>query len=224
MKNKSPFEHLEQLNEYPRGFEPNLKTQRQLIESSVRKSSHLAFSRKFYFRVAVALLFIFGGWEFWSTRNTWTPLKNPEASISFSKPTVNADYDSLMVKVDRYDLGFSRPVIARANQVKGMELLKDTLVPLVLEEITPLDTVLADKGLTLTNSNDSDFINQKSEKEVIGIFQKKQRIKHFDFAPSKPVFKPKEEPAMEFFVFRDGGFKLLALPQTKHQTYNYSNH
>ena len=45
------------------------------------------------------------------------------------------------------------------------------------------------------------------------LFEKKQRFKQFEFQPKKPSVQAKKSPPnIEFFVFRDGQFKIVASP------------
>jgi hypothetical protein len=45
------------------------------------------------------------------------------------------------------------------------------------------------------------------------LFEKKQRFKQFEFQPKKPSAQArKSPPSTEFFVFRDGQFKIVASP------------
>jgi len=45
------------------------------------------------------------------------------------------------------------------------------------------------------------------------LFEKKQRFKQFEFQPKKPSAQAKKSPpSTEFFVFRDGHFKIVSTP------------
>jgi hypothetical protein len=69
MKNNQPLEHLEAFDDYPEGFQSNIKTQRKLIEDAVKDSAVDKNSTPFYtsmfLRVAGVFLLFFGGWWVW---------------------------------------------------------------------------------------------------------------------------------------------------------------
>jgi len=242
MNNKQLFQRLERLDDYPDGFKPNLKTQRQLIEDAAQISNKRSKSRLPWVRMASIFLLVFGGWMLWqkTSRPSYTidQVKNNPLSQSLqsSHGFQHAISDSALnanERIARQYLRVSQVTsnikLRSANLNHTMKLKSDSAkshlspsydaleqTPLLAERVFNPQT----DNFPQENQKNSALIQEKGTR----LFAKKQRIKQYEFAPVKSPILPQEpSPKLEFFVYRDGRLKLFSLPQSQQIIINHSS-
>jgi hypothetical protein len=242
MKNKQLFERLEDFDHYPDGFNPNLKTQRQLIEDAAKTHSKQKKWRFASVRIAGVFLLVFGGWMLWqkTSRPSYTidQVKNNPLSQSLqsSHGFQHAISDSALNANERIARQYlrvsqvtSNMKLRSANLNHTMKLKSDSAKSHLSPSYDALEqTPLLAERVFKPQTDNFPQENQKNSELARGneprLFAKKQRIKQFEFAPVKtPVLPQEPSPKLEFFVYRDGRLKLFSLPQSQQTIINHSS-
>lgn len=242
MKNKQLFERLEDFDDYPDGFNPNLKTQRQLIEDAAKTHSKQKKGRFAVVRIAGIFLLVFGGWVLWqkTSRPSYTinqvennPISEPlqrskEFQHAMSDSALNANEQIVSpglrifqitpnMRLRNHNLNITMKLKSdSANSYNNPSYDTFAKAPVLAERVFNPQT----DNFPQENQKNSELASGNEPR----LFAKKQRIKQFEFAPVKsPIVPQKPVPQLEFFVYRDGRLKLFSLPQSQQTIINHSS-
>jgi hypothetical protein len=212
MRNKQEFEHLEAFEQYPDGFQDNVKTQSKLVQNAVGRFQWSSKNSKTYRSGLLGLV-----------------LKKKVAAILFLLVSVISVYwwalqqrrhqsprISAMANVQKKTL---EPVmqsrVAQSQKLKVLPKGRQHSRAKIEKEIAK--ELPATEGFVVANL-DTPTTQRPMMSESVAVlkpqlFEKKQRFKQFEFQPKKPSAQAKKSPpSTEFFVFRDGHFKIVSTP------------
>ena len=212
MRNKQEFAHLEALEQYPDGFQDNVKTQRKLIENAVNRlqgAQEITHAHRYGFlglvlqnrAAAILLLLVSVIGVFWTTQQLRRhQSQRISASATVQQKTLKPVVQNRVVQTQKLKVVPKRRQLNRAKIEKGMA-----------QELS------ASEGFVVANL-DTPTTQRPLMSELVAVskqplFEKKQRFKQFEFQPKKPSAQAKKSPSStEFFVFRDGHFKIVSTP------------
>jgi hypothetical protein len=218
MRNKQEFAHLEALDQYPDGFQVNIKTQRKLLQNSVGRFQSSNKNSKTYRsgllglvlkkRVAAILLLLVSviSVYWWALQQSRCQSPRISAMANVQKKTLKPMMQSRVVQTQKLK------VLPKGRQHSGAKLDKEIAKELPATEgfvVANLDTPTTQRPLM----SESVAVSKPP------LFEKKQRFKQFEFQPRKPsAMAKKSPPNIEFFVFRDGQFKIVSSPNQQQFT------
>jgi hypothetical protein len=209
MKNNEAYKRIESHDQYPSGFSSNVKTQRKLIEDSVRaveKKPIIYFSKPYRVVAASALLIALSisGYFMLKTDTNRTKYFVKTEKIK-SENTIEKQSDLIqtpIIKTNHYN--------SKSLQFNKTQMEVDTLITRIDES-----AIIAFQ---------SDTIVPQKEKPSIAppnFFAKRQRIKEFNFEARTVAPASKKQKNMEFFVLKDGQFKILSKNKIKEHIIQY---
>ncbi len=213
MRNKQEFAHLEALEQYPEGFQDNVKTQRKLVQNAVgrfqlsSKNSNTyrsvllgLFLKK---RVAAILILLVSvsSVYWWALQQRKHQSPRISASANVQKKTLKPVMQSRVAQLQKLrDLPKGIRHHSKAKHVRQI----------------PQELPAAEGFLNAnldTQTTQGPLMSESIAVSKPPLFEKKQRFKQFEFQPKKPSVQAKKSPPnIEFFVFRDGQFKIVASP------------
>ena len=209
MKNNEAYKRIEAHDQYPSGFSSNVKTQRKLLEDSVRateKKSTVNFSKPYRVAAASALLIalsISGYFKFETDTNRTNHFVKTEKIKSENHIEKQSDeIQTPVIKTNQYN--------PKSKQFDTTQMQVDTLKTHIYES-----AIIAFQ---------SDTIVPQKEKPSIAppnFFAKRQRIKEFNFEARTIAPASKKQKNMEFFVLKDGQFKILSKNKIKEHIIQY---
>ena len=209
MKDNELHQKIEQFDGYPFDYPTNLKTQQKLIEESVctsKKKSIFYFSKPFQVVAASTLLIVLSitGYFIFKAETNRNNYFVKTEKLKRAKP------------IEKQSDEIQTPLLKRKNnQSKSQQL--DTI------------KIEADSVKTLTYESvniafHSDTLVPQKEKPSITppyFFAKRQRIKEFNFEARTIAPASKKQKNMEFFVLKDGQFKILSKNKMKQHIIQY---
>lgn len=199
MKDKELYQRIEEFDEYPPEYQSNLKTQQKLIEESVNSSktkmaTYVKFRRKIT-KAIIAATLIFSTFYISIISIKTEQIKNTQVKHIQQRQTLNTPKNNI------------RLIVPKTHISPKTENIFDTLSA-VLD--TPQAKVYIAKIVNIdadTNVPQKATANQEQPK----LFAKRQRFKQFDFeAKVNTNTAVKVQKKLEFFVLKDGQFKLLS--------------
>jgi hypothetical protein len=212
MRNKQEFEHLEALEQYPDGFKDNLKTQRKLIQNAANRlqgAQKISHAHRYGFlglvlknrAAAILLLLVSVIGVFWTSQQLRRhQSQRISASATVQKKTLEPVMQSRVAQSQKLK------VLPKGRQQSRAKFEKEIAKELPATEgfvVANLDTPITQRPLM----SESVAVSKQP------LFEKKQRFKQFEFQPKKPSTQAKKSPpSTEFFVFRDGHFKIVSTP------------
>jgi hypothetical protein len=212
MRNKQEFEHLEALEQYPDGFQDNEKTQRNLIQNAVNRlqgAQKITYAHRYGFlglvlkkRVAAILFLLVSviSVYWWALQQRRHQSQRISASATIQQKTLKPVVQNRVVQSQKLK------VLPKGRQHSRAKIEKEIAKELPATEgfvVANLDTPTTQRPLM----SESVAVSKQP------LFEKKQRFKQFEFQPKKPSAQAKKSPpSTEFFVFRDGHFKIVSTP------------
>jgi hypothetical protein len=212
MRNKQEFAHLEALEQYPDGFQDNVKTQRKLIQNAVNRlqgAKKITQAHRYGFlglvlnnrAAAIFLLLVSVIGVFWTAQQ----LRRHQSQRISASATVQQKSLKPVVQ-NRVVQSQKLKVLPKRRQQNRTKIEKEIAKELPATEgfvVANLDTPTTQRPLM------SELVAVSKQP----LFEKKQRFKQFEFQPKKPSAQAKKSPpSTEFFVFRDGHFKIVSTP------------
>ena len=212
MRNKQEFAHLEALEQYPDGFQDNVKTQRKLIQNAVNQlqgAQKITHAHRYGFlglvlknrAAAILLLLVSVIGVFWTTQQSDRhQSQRISASATVQQKTLKPVVQNRVAQTQKLK------VVPKRRQLNRAKIEKEIAQELPASEgfvVANLDTPTTQRPLM------SELVAVSKQP----LFEKKQRFKQFEFQPKKPSAQAKKSPSStEFFVFRDGHFKIVSTP------------
>jgi hypothetical protein len=212
MRNKQEFAHLEALEQYPDGFQDNVKTQRKLIQNAVNRlqgAQKVNQAHRYGFlgivfenrAAAILLLLVSVIGVFWTTQKLRRhQSQRISASATVQQKTLKPLVKNLVAQTQKLK------VLSKSRQQNRTKIEKEIAQDLPASEgfvVANLDTPTTQRPL----------ISESVAVSKQPLFEKKQRFKQFEFQPKRPSGQAKKSPpSTEFFVFRDGHFKIVSTP------------
>ena len=218
MRNKQEFAHLEALEQYPDGFQDNVKTQRKLIQNAVNRlhgAQKITQAQRYGYlglvlknrAAAILLLLVLVIGVFWTTQ----PSRRHQSQRISASATVQQKSLKPVVQ-NRVVQSQKLKVLPKRRQQNRTKIEKEIAKELPATEgfvVANLDTPTTQRPL----------ISESVAVSKPPLFEKKQRFKQFEFQPRKPsAMAKKSPPNIEFFVFRDGQFKIVSSPNQQQFT------
>jgi uncharacterized protein YxeA len=209
MKNNEAYKRIESHDQYPSGFSSNVKTQRKLIEDSVRaveKKPIIYFSKPYRVVAASALLIALSisGYFMLKTDTNRTKYFVKTEKIKSENPTEKQSdvIQTPIIKTNQYN--------SKSQQFDTTQIQVDTLKTHIYES-----AIIAFQSDTLVPQKEKPVIAEQH------FFAKKQRIKEFNFEARTIAPASKKQKNMEFFVLKDGQFKILSKNKMKQHIIQY---
>ena len=212
MRNKQEFEHLEALEQYPDGFQDNVKTQSKLVQNAVGRFQWSSKNSKTYRsgllglvlkkRVAAILFLLVSviSVYWWALQQRRHQSPRISAMANVQKKTLEPVMQSRVAQSQKLK------VLPKGRHHGKAKIEKEIAKELPATEgfvVANLDTPTTQRPLM----SESVAVSKQP------LFEKKQRFKQFEFQPKKPSAQAKKSPpSTEFFVFRDGHFKIVSTP------------
>lgn len=200
MKDKELYQRIEEFDEYPPEYQSNLKTQQKLIEESVNSSktkmvaTSVKFRRKIMKSIIAATLIISTFYISIISIKT-EQIKNTQVKRIQQRQTLNTPKNNIRLIVPKTHISPKTE-----NMFDTLSAVLDT--PQAMVYIAKIVNIDAD-----TNVPQKATATQEQPK----LFAKRQRFKQFDFeAKVNTNTAVKVQKKLEFFVLKDGQFKLLS--------------
>lgn len=209
MKNNEAYKRIEAHDQYPSGFSSNVKTQRKLLEDSVRateKKSVFYFTRARQIIAASALLILFTFIGYILLPSS----KNQQ--IKITRSAINTREQVIYIQHSKQSF-----IVPKQNT----KLPKVPFTDTVTNEV---DSIILKSDAEVKFAFNADTIVPQKEKPSIAppnFFAKRQRIKEFNFEARTIAPASKKQKNMEFFVLKDGQFKILSKNKIKEHIIQY---
>jgi uncharacterized protein YxeA len=209
MKDNELHQKIEQFDGYPFDYPSNVKTQQKLIEDSVctsQKKSIFYFSKPFQVVAASTLLIVLSitGYFIFKAETNRTKYFVKTEKIKSENPTEKQSdvIQTPIIKTNQYN--------SKSQQFDTTQIQVDTLKTHIYES-----AIIAFQSDTLVPQKEKPVIAEQH------FFAKKQRIKEFNFEARTIAPASKKQKNMEFFVLKDGQFKILSKNRIKLHTIQY---
>lgn len=213
MRNKQEFAHLEALEQYPEGFQDNVKTQSKLVQNAVGRfqlssknsntyrSGLLGLFLKKRVAAILILLVSVSSIYWWNLQQRKHQSPRISASANVQKKTLKPEMHSRVAQLQKL-----------RDLPKGIRHhSKAKLDKKIVQELPQAEGFV--RANLDTQITQGPLMSESIAVSKPPLFEKKQRFKQFEFQPKKPSVQAKKSPPnIEFFVFRDGQFKIVASP------------
>jgi hypothetical protein len=212
MRNNQEFEHLEALEQYPDGFQDNVKTQSKLLQNAVGRFQWSSKNSKTYRsgllglvvkkRVAAILVLLVSviSVYWWALQQRMHQLPRISASANIQQKMLKPVTQSRVAQSQKLK------VLPKGRHHGKAELDKE-----IAQELPATEGFV--RANLDTPTTQGPLMSESVAISKQPLFDKKQRFKQFEFQPKKPSAQArKSPPSTEFFVFRDGQFKIVASP------------
>jgi hypothetical protein len=185
MRNKQEFEHLEALEQYPDGFQDNVKTQRNLIQNAVNRlqgAQKITYAHRYGFlglvlkkRVAAILFLLVSviSVYWWALQQRRHQLPRIYASANIQQKMLKPVTQSRVAQSQKLK------VLPKGRHHGKAELDKE-----IAQELTATEGLV--RANLYTPTTQRPIMSQSVAVLKPQLFEKKQRFKQFEFQPKKP--------------------------------------